>query len=273
MAKKQGKVRDIYVESILDINTSNVWSLEAEEVATLWTRECSKEGFAVKEAKLLNTIRTAFEVAHYDPEDERDKETYENGEWATFPSLTSRDKNVAIRHKQIKRLADLTADNVGSLSVAMLLELIDRNFGSGWSSIAETTRDIIEGAFEISVSKLPTSRMHAKGGTFERKTKEGFEALEIAQGTWTEAIFARKKEPLAPMDDDEGKEDFEEESLLSETGNEPVTDDTDTEGQGTTDSLDEEYNNDEGYYNNYIEEAGMGDEGVTDDGFIIEEGE
>jgi hypothetical protein len=104
----------------------------------------------------------------------------------------------------------------------MLLELINRNFGGGWDSIALAIRDIIETGFEISTTQLPQSRIHAPGGTVEKKVAQGFDVLEIPKGTWVEAIFAKKKDPVEkihielpePGDELEPGEELEEDDNL-----------------------------------------------------------
>ncbi len=271
MAKKSGKAAKCIVESLFDLNPSNVWSVDGFQIAGMWKKECSKEGFAVKEEKLLNIIRSAFEVVHYDPEDGRSKQKYENGEWATFSSVGGRKGEIAIRQKQIKRLADLNRENVKRITAATVLELIDRNFGGGWDSVPPATKEIIEGDFDVSTTQQPTSRIHAAGGTFERKVKSGYEVLEIAKGTWTEAIFVKKKEPVSyPVEEDEPDKYDEDDGML--TGEEEgIIEEEENIDEGMSD---EEYTDNEAFYSSYIEDASLNEEEGEDvsDGFIIEEG-
>jgi hypothetical protein len=60
-------------------------------------------------------------------------------------------------------------------------------------------KDIIESTFDISTTTLPASRIHAPGGTLERKVADGYDVLEVAKGTWVEAIFAKKREPMEKL--------------------------------------------------------------------------
>lgn len=220
MAKKAntGVVR---LESIEELSASNVWGLDAWLIASLWEKEKGSENFANQEEKLLNVLRIAFEVVHYDPEDERENEKYGNeSEWAQLTSVINSKNKIAIKAKVISKIGDLNSQNIKTISAATLLDLINRNFGSGWDALPSSLKEIIEDAFDISTSQLPTSRLHLPGGSLERKVKAGYDVLEIPKGTWTEAIFARKKEPVdenaylddTAYDDDrlivDGEDDF-----------------------------------------------------------------
>jgi hypothetical protein len=146
---------------------------------------------------------------------------------------------VAVRKKYITRLSDLSYENIRHITAATLLELIDRNFGGGWDSIALSMKDIILSSFEISTTTLPASRIHAPGGTLERKVAQGFEVLEIAKGTWVEAIFAKKKEPLAKIRMNEDKYD-EEGNLRKSSSKMMMHDDEDLPEENEQDNYDDD---------------------------------
>ncbi len=286
MSKKSAKGDRCDVESIFDLSPLNVWTIDNYQIAALWKKECSKEGFAPRQEKLLNTIRLAFDVVHYDPTDAREAKAYENGEWTSLALRTDAKQNhVAIRPRPIKRLSDLNRQNVRLISVATLLELIDRNFGGGWSAIPQATRDIIESVFDVGTTQLPTSRIHAAGGTLERKRNDGFEVLEITKGTWTEAIYAKKKDPSEYEIDDYEEEEDERQGRYSEDddnfdpsydegrdedSDEYTEDEDDREPED--EPIEEELPDDEPFYDNYIDDSpSLGEEEVDEDGFMIGE--
>lgn len=215
--------QEALIESILDLNSTNVWKLTEQDIQKAWNDEKNEGSFATSEDKLLNIIRLSFEVVHYNPSDPREKAKYENGEWATFQHCNEKKGWVAVRKKYITRLTDLSYENIRHITAATLLELIDRNFGGGWDSIALSLKDIILSGFDISTTTLPASRIHAPGGTLERKVAQGFEVLEITKGTWIEAIFAKKKEPLAKIRMNEDK--YDEEGNLRKSSSKILTDD------------------------------------------------
>ena len=76
-AKKAAKKSVKTLESILDLNANNIWDLDEMAISNAWEKEREEEDFSISEMKLLNIIRLAFDVVHYNPEDERDVAKYE----------------------------------------------------------------------------------------------------------------------------------------------------------------------------------------------------
>lgn len=252
------------MESILDINSNNIWDCEENLLATLWEQDKDEEGFQSSEEKLLNVMRLAFEVVHYNAEDERERNKYENGEWATFSHCDNR-RFVAIRRKTIKRITDLCYENIRHITAATLLDLIDRNFGGGWDSIPLSIKDIIEVGFDVSTTCLPANRLHTPGGTYDRKMAAGYDVLEIAKGTWMEAIFAKKKEPLEKLR-------FVSESHYDEDGNLIVDEDEDLPDDARDDDEDvDDDENDDTFYSSYSAEADVKEEDEDMAGLNMEE--
>ena len=231
-------------------------------IAELWETEKSQDNFTSSEEKLLNTIRLAFDVVHFNPEDPREAAKYENGNWALFSHCNPGRGVVAIRRKIISRLTDLSYENVKHITAATLLELIDRNFGGGWDSISLQLRDIIESGFDVTTTQLPASRIHAPGGTLEKKVKQGYDVLEVTKGTWVEAIFAKKKDPVEKMK-------YEAKPEYDEDGNRILGNDDDELSNEF--DRDDEDQNDDNYYSNFSEEAVVKD--VDAEGFPTEDAE
>ena len=273
--------QEALIESILDLNSTNVWKLTEQDIQKAWNEEKNEGSFATSEDKLLNIIRLSFDVVHYNPSDPRERAKYENGEWATFQHCIENRGWVAVRKKYITRLTDLSYENIRHITAATLLELIDRNFGGGWDSIALSLKDIILSGFDISTTTLPASRIHAAGGTLEKKVAQGFEVLEIAKGTWVEAIFAKKKEPMAKVRLNEDK--YDEEGNLRKSSSKMLLDDDedlpeDNEQGNDDDDMDNTPDDgmmDEMYYSS-ISEGVKGHEDQDDDefaGLSIDDGE
>lgn len=257
--KKLAKKNIMKLESILDINSNNIWELDEFSIAEAWEREREEDDFSISEQKLLGTIRLAFEVVHYNPEDERDIAKYENGGWAKLTHCQESKGCVAIRRKAIERITDLSYENIKHISTAMLLELISRNFGGGWDSIALSIRDIIEMGFEISTTQLPQSRIHAPGGTLEKKVAQGFEVLEIQKGTWVEAIFAKKKDPIEKVHSALNDREYDEDgNLISSKSEMDINDDNDDITE-----------NDDTYFSSLTPEAATDD--LEEEGLSIED--
>lgn len=243
--------KDYYLESVLDLNASNVWGVDGQELLELWLKDIKEEGFSGSEEKVLNVIRLAFDVHHFDPKDEREVVKYNNGEYAVLPSSDKRKGSVAIRKKVIRQITDLSYENIKHITASMLLSLIERNFGGGWDSISLAIKDIIESAFDISTTTLPASRLHIKGGTLEKKVSDGYDVLEITKGTWTEAIFAKKREPMEKLrfiPEPEYDEDGNRRHLADDERDEDIEDEDDNDND-----------NDETFYGSYTPEADIKD--------------
>ncbi|MBR5774732.1 MAG: hypothetical protein IKY42_00520, partial [Bacteroidaceae bacterium] len=70
--------RTLLMDSVLDLNSTNIWTIDEYQLSALWEQTKQEEDFASSEDKLLNVIRQAFEVVHYNPDDVRDVKKYEN---------------------------------------------------------------------------------------------------------------------------------------------------------------------------------------------------
>lgn len=239
--------KNYYLESVLDLNASNVWGTDAQELLELWQKDIKEEGFSASEEKVMNVIRLAFDVYHFDPKDDREVMRYNNGDYVILPGVDKHKGAVAIRKKTIRRITDLSYENVKHITASDLLKLIEGNFGGGWDAISLAIKDIIESAFDISTTTLPASRIHAKGGTLERKVADGYEVLEIPKGTWVEAIFAKKREPMEKLR-------FVPEPEYDEDGNRRIVDE-----DADRDDEDEDNSNDETFYGSYTPEADIKD--------------
>ncbi len=258
MAKKSKGARAL--ESIFEITPQNIWGTDISQVVQLWDKEKNSEDFLGMEEKLLNIMRLAYDVVHYNPEDPREQAAYgQDSVWMQLESVTQSKRMIAIRPKTIARLTDLTKQNINHISAATLLELMDRNFCGGWDAIPNNLKEVIESAFDISTTQLPTSRIHVPGGSVERKLKAGFELLEIQKGTWTEAVFARKKETIEEFEDGEDNT-YSDDELIVDDENDDLYDEP--SGEDASDDT---------YYSQYAEEANPEEE--MEDGMHIDNGE
>lgn len=252
------------MDSVLDLNNTNIWSVDENQLSVLWEQTKKEEDFSSSEEKILNIIRQAFEVVHYNANDVRDVKKYENGDWALITHCNPAKGNIALRKKIISSLSDLSFENVKHITTATLLELIDRNFGGGWDSISNSTKDIINSAFDVSTTQLPASRIHAPGGTVELKQALGYEVLEITKGTWVEAIFAKKKDPVEKIQ-------YKPETNSFTSDGETDSDETANEENSAFDNEDEDEinENDDTFYSSYAPEAEIKED--EEEGFGMEE--
>lgn len=258
---KEDKKVNFTIESVQDLNSSNIWSLTAEQIGSRWEKERTEEDFSIVEEKLLNIIRLAFDVVHFNEDDEREAKKYDNPNWVKFHHCKAGKGCVAIRRKAITRITDLSYENVKHISAPVLLDLIDKNFGGGWDSISLALKDVIESGFDISTTQLPASRIHAPGGTLEKKVAQGYDVLEIVKGTWIEAIFAKKKDPVEKLKIEPSRKEYDED------GNPIYDEESEDNEDGAEDEDSDEV--DDTFYSSYSAEAEVKSE--DEEGFPIEE--
>jgi hypothetical protein len=98
----------------------------------------------------------------------------------------------------------------------------------------------------------------------EKKLADGFEVLEVAKGTWVEAIFAKKKAPVTKLRmfvdqeyDEEGNRVYRED----DDDDEDEVDDRDDDDEDVDEDVDVQPNeDDETFYSSYAPEADVKEE-------------
>lgn len=219
--------------SLKTLTKSSVWDLQENDVFRLL--EAVEKDAEMKEnlRHYLDIIRSAFMIEELKDDDKLIKQKFMKQDYKVGSIKTGDDAklNLAIKKRPIMRVTDLTYENIRHISAAKLVEVLDRNFGGGWDSLSQSIQDIIESGFDISTTTLPKDRLHKKGGMYEKKVADGYEVLEVAKGSWVEAIFAKlKPESYKPrmqfdthLDDDE---EYDEDADLPEDDyNKPDEDD------------------------------------------------
>ena len=261
------------------LNKSNVWDIQENDVFRIWEAAEKESDLKDNVRHYADIIRSAFDIEEIKVDRPEVVSKYEARGFKV--GLVKIDDNAkvkwAIKKRAILRVTDLTYENIRHISAAKLLEVIERNFGGGWESLSQSVQDIIERGFDISTTTLPKDRLHKPGGMYEKKVHDGYEVLEIAKGTWVEAIFAKEKPKTeeAPkaksepkevpekeeMPQDSTEEEEEEDVVVEDHYNEPDEDDDD-------DTFDEDKLTEESYRTTYdedpetleLEASEMGDE-------------
>ena len=217
------------------LSKSNVWGIQENDVFRMW--EAAEKDADLKDnaRHYMDVVKSAFDAEEIKIDrPEIIKKYEERGFKVGVVRLEEGQKvKLAIKKRPIMRVTDLTYENIRHISAAKLVEVLDRNFGGGWDSLSQSVKDIIESGFEVSTTVLPKNRLHKKGGMFDKKTEDGFEALEIEKGTWVEAIFVKEKPEVdksasrfdddfvggkgSNKDDDDEDDSFDEDILTEES--------------------------------------------------------
>ena len=242
MKEEKGAVDEKKALTLKTLTKSSVWDdifrmfEAAEKEADL------KENFR----HYLDIIRSAFEMEEVKIDKPEVIKKYEARGFkiANIKLDENTHMKLAIKKRPIMRVTDLTYENIRHISAAKLMEVIDRNFGGGWDSLSQSIQDIIESGFDISTTTLPQDRLHKPGGMYEKKVNDGFEVLEIAKGTWVEAIFAKLKpiaeKPKIKFDEDLDRQDDNEDDDEDLPEVDDSYDDEDEDDEFDEDQLTEE---------------------------------
>ena len=217
MKEEKGAVDEKKALTLKTLTKSSVWDVQENDIFRMF--EAAEKEADLKEnfRHYLDIIRSAFEMEEVkiDKPEVIKKYGARGFKIANIKLDENTQMKLAIKKRPIMRVTDLTYENIRHISAAKLMEVIDRNFGGGWDSLSQSIQDIIESGFDISTTTLPQDRLHKPGGMYEKKVNDGFEVLEIAKGTWVEAIFAKLKpiaeKPKIKFDEDLDRQDDNEE--------------------------------------------------------------
>ena len=180
--------------TLKNLTKSTVWDIQESDVFRLWEIADKDTDMRENTRKYIDILRTAFLVEQIADDITLLKGKYERMGYKVGQMMIDGQKtNWAVKKRPILRVSDLTYENIGHISAPKLVEVLGRNFGGGWDSLPQSIQDIIESGFDISTTTLPSNRLKKPGGMYEKKVEDGFEVLEVPKGTWTEAIFVKKK--------------------------------------------------------------------------------
>ncbi len=189
--ESNGKSKNV---SIKNLTKGSVWDFQENDIIKMMKKAEKDFDFEDSYSHYVSVIKSAFIVDTFETDNKPVQMSLEKQGYKLMKvKFDEKECGLAIKKKTIKKITDLTYENIHHITTAKLLDVISNNFGGGWESIAQSIKDIIEYGFEISTTTLPTNRLKKKGGMYENKINDGFDVLEIAKGTWTEAIFAKER--------------------------------------------------------------------------------
>ena len=210
------------------LTKSNIWDIQENDVFRLLDTAERESDLKENMRHYVDIVKSAFDIEEVKiDKPEVIAKFEERGFKVGFVRLDDSAKiKWAIKKKPILRVTDLTYENIRHISATKLLEVLDRNFGSGWEGVPQSIQDIIERGFDISTTTLPKDRLHKPGGMYEKKIKDGYEVLEVEKGTWVEAIFAKEKpevQTIKEVSDDDDEDNFEDEDNLNPNAEEEIS--------------------------------------------------
>ena len=225
------------------LTKSSVWDVQENDIFRMW--EGADKDAEIKDnvRHYVDIIKSAFTVEEINGESKPIIEKYEKQGYKVAQVKLDDDKKVtwAVRKRPIMRVTDLTYENIRHITAAKLIEVLDRNFGGGWDSLAQSIQDIIESGFDISTTTLPKDRLHKVGGMYEKKVADGYEVLEVSKGSWVEAIFAKLKPEAERPRMKFATRNEEDDDIPEDTYNKPDEDDIIVEEPDDDDITEENY--------------------------------
>lgn len=237
--------------SLKNLTKKNVWYIQENDIFRLYS-EMLKDPEAMENKRhYTDIIKSAFLIEDLGEVSDIKKKKYEKQGYHI--AIMSHEDNtkymLATKKRPIVRVSDLSYENIHHITAAKLVEVLERNFGGGWDSLSQSTKDIIESGFDISTTTLPQNRLKKKGGMYEKKISDGYDVLVVPKGTWVEAIFVKSKPEIekphtkydedVPISDVEDNDDDKDVDIV-DTFNKP--DEDDIEPEEPTDFSDEDIN-------------------------------
>ena len=177
------------------LTKNNIWTVTSSELSQMIINAKKKrDDFIENEYHYQNIIKTVFDVQYLKREDTALVNQLERTGFEVFSTTEENGNNaIAIRKHPIKKVTDLTLENIQHLEPWEVLELISHNMGTGWKGLPLAIQDIIESAFFVDCTIMPVKMMRKPGGIIDRRKEDGYEVLEIERGTWIEGIFMKPK--------------------------------------------------------------------------------
>ena len=227
-AKKMVFMKQQKSLTLRTLTKSNIWDIQENDVFRLLDTAERESDLKENMRHYVDIVKSAFDIEEVKiDKPEVIAKFEERGFKVGFVRLDDSAKiKWAIKKKPILRVTDLTYENIRHISATKLLEVLDRNFGSGWEGVPQSIQDIIERGFDISTTTLPKDRLHKPGGMYEKKIKDGYEVLEVEKGTWVEAIFAKEKpevQTIKEVSDDDDDDNIEDEEDFNPDAEEEIT--------------------------------------------------
>lgn len=181
--------------SLDELTKNNIWTVTSGELSQMIINaKKRREEFADNEHHYMNIIKTVFDLVYLKREDAGQVEQLERTGYEVFSTTEENGNNaIAIRKHPIKKVTDLSLENIQHLEPWEVLDLISHNMGTGWKGLPLAIQDIIESAFFVDCTIMPVKTMRKPGGIIDRRKEDGYEVLEIERGTWIEGIFMKPR--------------------------------------------------------------------------------
>lgn len=195
-----------------DLDKSNIWSITASELSQMIINaKKKKDEFSENEKHYMNIIKTVFDIQYLKRDNVQKTSQLESMGYEVYSTPDENGNNaIALRKHPIKKVTDLTLENIQHLEAWEVLELIKNNMGTGWKGLSLAIQDIIESAFFVDCTVMPEKTMHKKDGIVDRRKADNYEVLELEKGGWIEGVFMKPKPKVEKVHIDYSIDDEED---------------------------------------------------------------
>ncbi|NLV53608.1 MAG: hypothetical protein GXY64_10150 [Bacteroidales bacterium] len=195
-----------------DLDKSNIWSITASELSQMIINaKKKKDEFSENEKHYMNIIKTVFDIQYLKRDNVQKTSQLESMGYEVYSTPDENGNNaIALRKHPIKKVTDLTLENIQHLEAWEVLELIKNNMGTGWKGLSLAIQDIIESAFFVDCTVMPEKTMHKKDGIVDRRKADNYEVLELEKGGWIEGVFMKPKPKVEKVHNDYSIDDEED---------------------------------------------------------------
>lgn len=195
-----------------DLDKSNIWSITASELSQMIINaKKKKDEFSENEKHYMNIIKTVFDIQYLKRDNVQKTSQLESMGYEVYSTPDENGNNaIALRKHPIKKVTDLTLENIQHLEAWEVLELIKNNMGTGWKGLSLAIQDIIESAFFVDCTVMPEKTMHKKDGIVDRRKADNYEVLELEKGGWIEGVFMKPKQKVEKVRIDYSIDDEED---------------------------------------------------------------
>ena len=114
-------------QRIEDLTKGNVWTMTESDINQMLQEGKKQEGFSDVETHYMNIIRPVFDIVYLDRSDEEKVKQLEAEKFDIFSVPSEGENNaIAIRKHRIKKVTDLTLENIAHLLPEEVLALIQQ---------------------------------------------------------------------------------------------------------------------------------------------------
>ena len=119
------------------LTKSNVWEVQENDIFRMWEAASKDADFKDNRRHYFDVVRSAFEMEEVKIDRPEVIKKYEARDFKV--GILQNDENDhtkwAIKKRPIKRVTDLTYENIRHISATTLIEVLERNLGGGWDSL------------------------------------------------------------------------------------------------------------------------------------------